>query len=154
MVGDRRRLEERPDGLSELESEKWERDRAIEHIRSEPARFIVVGLRKFLRFWNLWPNAPEFSGGLYRWISLLSFGPVLVLSLLSIPLLRGMRRKTLLIWSFAGYYSLLHMITLGSLRYRLPLEPLLLALAAATLAHIISKMRETVIPGAETGEAV
>jgi 4-amino-4-deoxy-L-arabinose transferase-like glycosyltransferase len=153
MTGDRRRLEERPEGLSELESDKWERDRAIEYIKSDPARFFVIGLRKFLRFWSLWPNASDYSSAMYRWISLLSFGPVLVLSLLSIPLLWGMRKKTILIWAFVGYYSLLHVITLGSLRYRLPLEPLLIALAAATLAHIISKIRGTVIPGTESGEA-
>ena len=154
MVGDARRLEERPEGLSELESEKWERDRAIEHIKSDPVRFIVIAPRKFLRFWSLWPNASDFRSALYRWVSLLSFGPVLLLSLLSIPLLRRMRKKTILIWSFAAYYSLIHMITLGSLRYRLPLEPLLIALAAATLAHIISRMRGMVIPGTESGEAV
>lgn len=129
-------LEDLPPGLNELEKDRWEKERAVEHIRSDPARFLRLSVKKFLRFWNLTPNAEEFDQPLYRWISLLSFGPVLCLSLLSPLLLWRRWRQWGLLWLFAAYYTALHVIALGSIRYRLPLEPLLIAMAGASLAKL------------------
>ena len=64
---------------------------------------------------------------------------MLLLALSSIFVLRGLWRDTILIWLFVFYYTSLHMVTIGSLRYRLPLEPLLLALAAAGLSVLIKE---------------
>ncbi len=139
---DTRYMEGLPPGLGELEADKWQRDKAIENIKEDPGRFVVIAGKKFLRFWSLWPNAPEYGRPVFRWVSLLSFGPVLVLSLLSIPLFGKDRGRLTLIWSFFFYYTIIHMITIGSLRYRLPLEPLMLALASASLSRLLSGRRE------------
>jgi len=40
---------------------------------------------------------------------------------------------------FVIYYSLIHAITIGSIRYRLPLEPLLIAIGSAGLSKMASK---------------
>jgi 4-amino-4-deoxy-L-arabinose transferase-like glycosyltransferase len=135
--GDLRYLEEMPEGLGEMERDRWQQDRAIEFIKSDPARFARLAVKKFLRFWNVWPNAPGFDRGIYRWIAFASFAPVLLSSLASIFVLRGKWRDAIIIWLFVCYYTALHMVTIGSLRYRLPLEPLLVALAAACLAMLV-----------------
>jgi len=135
--GDLRYLEEVPEELGELERDRWQQDRAIEFIQSDPARFARLAARKFLRFWNVWPNAPGFDRGMYRGIAFASFAPVLLLSLASVFILRGKWRDTIIIWLFVCYYTALHMVTIGSLRYRLPLEPLLVALTAACLAVLV-----------------
>lgn len=134
--GDLRYLEEMPEGLGEVEADRWQRDRAIEFIRSNPSRFAGLAARKFIRFWNLWPNAPGFDRGMYRWIAFASFTPVLLLGLASIYVLRKMWRDAIIMWLFICYYTAIHMVMIGSLRYRLPLEPLLVALAAACLASL------------------
>lgn len=135
---DLRYLEGLPAGMGEIERDRWERDKAIDNILDDPGRFLRIAGRKFVRFWSLWSNAPAYDRPLFRWVSLLSFGPVLVLSLLSIPVFRRDRGRLAIVWLFIGYYTVLHMITIGSLRYRLPLEPLLLALAAATLSRLLT----------------
>jgi 4-amino-4-deoxy-L-arabinose transferase-like glycosyltransferase len=135
-AGDLRYLEDMPGGIGELEQDRWQRDRAMSFIRENPGRFARLALLKFVRFWNIWPNAPGFDRGMYRWIAFASFTPVLLLALSSIYVLRRLWRDTIVLWLFVLYYTALHMVTIGSLRYRLPLEPLLLSLAAACLSIV------------------
>jgi len=136
--GDLRYLDEMPEGLGELERDRWQRDRAVEFIMSDWGRFAGMAFRKFVRFWNIWPNAPGFDRGMYRWIAFASFAPVLLIALASIHVLREKWRDTIIVWLFVCYYTAIHMVTIGSLRYRLPLEPLLVALAAACLSMMIA----------------
>jgi hypothetical protein len=126
-----------PSGLSLLEQDRWERNQALNYIKGGPVRFLKTAWRKFLRFWHLWPNAPAYATGIYKWGSLLSFGPVLLLALGSLWVLRNRWRQTGILWLFFTYYTVIHMVTIGSIRYRLPLEPLLIALAAACLAKLL-----------------
>jgi 4-amino-4-deoxy-L-arabinose transferase-like glycosyltransferase len=144
--GDLRYLDEMPEDLGEMERDRWQRERAVEFIKSDPVRFVRLAGRKFLRFWNVRPNAPGFDRGVYRWVAFASFTPVLLLSLASIVVLRERWRDTFIIWLFVCYYTALHMVTIGSLRYRLPLEPLLMALAAACLAGLIGRMYQSSNP--------
>ena len=144
--GDLRYLEEMPENLGELEKDEWQRKRAIEFIRSDPAWFARLAMKKFARFWNVWPNAPGFDSGMYRWVAFASFAPVFLLSLASIIVLREKWRDTIIIWLFVCHYTALHMVTIGSLRYRLPLEPLLVALAAASLAILVGRLHQSSNP--------
>lgn len=131
-------LDHMPRGMNPPERDRWQRDRALAYIAAEPGRFLAQSVKKFMRFWHLWPNAPEYGGGLYKWASILSFGPVLLFALLSLWVLRDRWRITLILWGFVSYYTLLHMILFGSIRYRLPLEPLLVAMAAACVGRMIT----------------
>ena len=137
--GDLRYLEEMPEGLDELEQDRWQRERAVTFIKGDPGRFARLSLKKFIRFWNIWPNAPGFNRGMYRWLAFASFTPLLLLALSSLFVLRRLWCDTILIWLFVCYYTALHMATIGSLRYRLPLEPLLLVLAATCLSVLIKE---------------
>ena len=76
---------------------------------------------------------------MYRWLAFASFTPLLLLALSSLFVLRRLWCDTILIWLFVCYYTALHMATIGSLRYRLPLEPLLLVLAATCLSVLIKE---------------
>ncbi len=145
-AGNLRYLDEMPEDLGELESDGWQRDRAVEFIKGNPGRFLRLAGKKFLRFWNVWPNAPGFDRGAYRWIAFASFMPVLILSLTSVVVLRERWRDTIIVWLFVLYYTALHMVTIGSLRYRLPLEPLLMAFAAACLARLAGRMYQSSNP--------
>lgn len=129
-------LDNAPANLSELARDNWEKDQAVAFIKGNPGFFLRAALHKFARFWNVLPNHPSLQRGLYMWGSVLSFGPILLLSLAAPFVLRRAWRDVLLLWGFAGYYTLLHMVTIGSIRYRLPLEPLLLAMAAAVLVRL------------------
>lgn len=118
---------------------------ASEYIFANPQAFVHGMGLKFLRFWNVVPNAEEFNGLTYRLLSLASFAPTLVLSIICVVI---WRRKLLLfapLLLLFAYFTVLHTITIASLRYRLPLEPFLIALASAPVAMTIRaiKVRRT-----------
>jgi len=140
LVGYKKFLEDMPEGLGEIQTNNWQKKKAIDFIKAYPYNFIKLCWKKFLRFWHLWPNFHWFNHGIYKWISLLSFGPILLLSIASLWFLRHEWKKTGIIWIFFSYYTCVHIITVGSIRYRLPLEPLMIALACATIAKL-TKLR-------------
>lgn len=106
-------------------------DAAIAYIKSDPVGFVQRMGLKFLRFWNLVPNAPEFRGLVYQVISAASFGPVLLLAILAAVICRRRTVALMAVYVLFAYFTLVYMVTIASLRYRLPLEPFLILLAAA-----------------------
>jgi hypothetical protein len=88
------------------------------------------------------PNAEAYSGNVYRIISALSFGPVLLLAAFCALLWRRTARALLPIYLLIGYFTLVHMVTIASLRYRLPIEPFLIVMAASTLGRLMTRYCE------------
>jgi hypothetical protein len=118
------------------------RDAAVEYITEDPIRFIKLAGLKFLRFWRLWPFATAYSGPAFVILSIVSFLPVLVLALVYVvtcgPI---MFIRIAPIGVFIGYLTLVHMILVGSIRYRLPIEPFLIALASLSFSKIVDVFR-------------
>jgi len=114
---------------------------ALDYIRQNPAAFLRAAAKKFVRLWNIVPNAAEFRSGLYSLVSALSFGPVLVLALICAFRRRREWRLLAPLYLIIGYFTFVHVVTIASLRYRLPLEPLLIVLAAEPLAALIESLR-------------
>lgn len=113
------------------------------YIRAEPAAFLERAGRKFLRFWNIVPNAKEYRSWFYWTVSAASFAPVLVLAVLCAF---GWRRQAALfapIYLLIGYFTLLHVVTIASLRYRLPIEPLLIVMAAGPISASAARRSQT-----------
>jgi hypothetical protein len=106
---------------------------------THPADVARVALKKFVRFWNVVPNAAEF-GGLYAAISAASFGPVLLFALAGLLRMRRHWRALAPMLVIVAYFSLLHTLTIASRRYRLPIEPLLIALAARAATTMTAPM--------------
>ena len=131
-----------PQSLSEYEVDQEYRQRAKQLALEDPARVIRLAVAKFLRFWNLWPNADQFQN---RWICIgmtAFYMPVFGLVLVGVM---AWRKR---IWSLvicAGpiiYFTGIHLIFVSSLRYRLPAEYPLLVLAAAGLQLVFAKLRK------------
>ena len=49
------------------------------YIFDNPDKFIELAFKKFVRFWRLWPYSQEYNSFKYIIISLLSYGPFLIL---------------------------------------------------------------------------
>jgi len=130
-----------PEGLSELEEDKWKKTEAVVFIKNNPSEFVENGFRKLKRFWSLWPNSKDYQHWTYKLISVSSFGPVLLLAFIGGILLKQHRKEVLLMLGAVAYLSALHAVILGSTRYRLPLEPLLIVVASMTLAHFWGKQK-------------
>jgi 4-amino-4-deoxy-L-arabinose transferase-like glycosyltransferase len=109
---------------------------AVDYIRSEPAAFLSRMARKFVRFWNVVPNVEAYSSPFYKIVAAVSFGPVLLLAIAGGLLTRQRWRDFLPIYLLFLYFTAIHVITIASLRYRLPIEAFLIVLAAWPAALI------------------
>ena len=88
---------------------------------------------KFLRTWNVWPNEASFSAWPVRLAVALSYVPLLILGLVG-----GVRTLRCgwaywLCWFPALYFSALHAVFVGSIRYRQPAMLGLIVLAAGVI---------------------
>ncbi|XXK21839.1 ArnT family glycosyltransferase [Arenicellales bacterium nBUS_48] len=131
-----------PDGLTELEEDQWKENQAINFVKRNPVVFVENGIRKFLRLWSLWPNSAEHQSWIFKAISILSFGPMLLFSLIGVWALKENRREIALMVGLVGYITLLHVVTLGSIRYRLPLESIMIVIASMTLKNFYKRYNQ------------
>ncbi|MCG3137627.1 MAG: hypothetical protein HJJLKODD_01476 [Phycisphaerae bacterium] len=116
--------------LSELEYDQYFQTASLTYIRREPGRIVRLAGIKFLRTWSLWPNAEGYRAGWMRWIA--GSWMVLLLSSLVAGLVRWRAAWRMLLWLLLPviYFTLLHMLFVGSVRYRLPVMPLVGMIAA------------------------
>ncbi len=125
------------DGLNEAEIDREFYRMGWAYVRSHPGRFVELAASKFVRFWRLWPHAEEPSVGLAAAVvSGATFTPVLLLALWGVIAARARWRDLLLLYVLFGYYTALHMALMAITRYRLPLEPFLIVLAAHGLVEL------------------
>lgn len=129
--------------LAELD--QAHRDAALDWASENPRRALELVLEKQKRYWSPTPNVEEYR----RW-------PYLLVQVYELPYLLAGFIGVLFVW-WRGhpmrvlvpvllFFPLLHTLYLGSIRYRMPIEPLL-ALFAANLAIRILPRRAGRIPG-------
>jgi 4-amino-4-deoxy-L-arabinose transferase-like glycosyltransferase len=99
--------------------------------KTEPGRLITLTLTKIARTWSPVPLSAEFgSRKIYQFAAMIYSIPFDILII--VGLLWGkipVRIKIFLIVP-AVYFTLVHALSVGSLRYRIPVEPILALLAA------------------------
>ncbi len=112
-------------GLSEVEADRLLGRRARAWMAAHPAAVAALAVRKQARFWSPAPNAPGLQRPALVWPARLFFVPWLGAAALGavVVVRKGRRGRELLvpIALLAGA----HAIFMGSIRYRVPLEPLL-----------------------------
>lgn len=133
-------------GLDEVQRDRELRSLAIGQMRSDPARVLKLAGVKFIRTWGLRPNQENYRGGFTGLVSAAFTAVPLLLAFVGLAGalrkrdLRGKRdplgvsshrRLHLLLWLPVVYFTLVHCVFIGSLRYRVPLMPFV-EIAAAT----------------------
>jgi hypothetical protein len=134
--------------MGELERSRYLSDKATAYVRANPERAGRLALIKAARTWSPVPLSREY-GDWKRSVVLLAYSvplDLMVVAGLVGPLGGGMRRgaKVYLMIS-AIYFTAVHMMSVGSVRYRVPVEPQLAVIAAgavAELARMIQAARE------------
>jgi 4-amino-4-deoxy-L-arabinose transferase-like glycosyltransferase len=115
---------------------------AVDYIFNNPSRFIELAGVKFLRFWRLWPHTEHYQQWYTIAASLLSYGLILFLSIGFI--LKHAKEyfwRLTPVFALFSYLTLVHMITIGSIRYRFPLEPFLIIFASYFVNELMKKNR-------------
>ncbi len=112
------------------------RDAAVSWARQHPADVLRLAAVKFLRIWNLWPNEPAFSRPAVRLAVALTYVPLLFLGL--VGAYQALRREWPHVLCFlpALYLTMLHMIFIGSIRYREPAMLGMIVLAAGAVVTL------------------
>lgn len=117
--------------MSEYEMDREYRRRAWAFVAAEPLKTAELAIIKAGRYWSPWPNAAQFDR---PWLSLGLMAATLPLYALALVGLFQRRREFLFTAVTLGpavFFCLVHMLFVGSIRYRLPADALL-AVAAAT----------------------
>jgi hypothetical protein len=121
-------------------------DAALTYMKEHPARDIELAWQKFIRFWQPWPYAPEYRNFFYIVVSLVSYGPILLLSLAYLTFWgRQDLRIILPILLFIGYLTAVHCVFVSSIRYRLPVEPFLIIFASEALSRGFSFRKQAAL---------
>ena len=125
--------------MGEVERSRYLRHKAVEAAQRDPWRTAELGFRKVARTWS---PVPLSDGRLTVRI----VGGVFVVSLFLLALLGlargpgGFTKKALLLTPIV-VLTLLHAASVGSMRYRLPIDPLLCVLAAGGVAFLTTRWR-------------
>jgi 4-amino-4-deoxy-L-arabinose transferase-like glycosyltransferase len=121
---------------------------AIEWSKQNPTEVAKLAASKFLRTWNPWPPAVELSSFWVRLTDSIGCFGVLVLSAIGFFAYRDRWKEMYIFLLPTLYFTLLHMVFVGSIRYRQPAVVALCVLAglgAATLIKIgrLGKLQQT-----------
>lgn len=108
---------------------------ALSWAAAHPRRVAELAGIKFLRIWNVWPNDAQFRNSPLRLVTLGAYAPVLALGIWGAWKMRRRGWPVVLAWLPAVYLTLLHLVFVGSIRYREPAMLSLMVLSAAAISQ-------------------
>lgn len=130
------------DRMSEYEMDREYRRRAWQYALDHPGRAVELAWAKLGRYWRPWPGAEQFSSPLAKITVAAWFLPMIVLAILG----GWSRRRDLWLLGLTAapilFFSLVHCVFVGSLRYRLPAEYPLCVLSAVGLQYGLQIRRQ------------
>lgn len=125
-------LEYRINARAQRTAVQW----AVEH----PTEVLALAGRKFLRIWTLWPDGGDINSTPIRLGITVSSFTVLLLALVFHFQSSAQRGWFyLMLWLPSLYFTLLHMVFVGSIRYREPALFVLIAVAACSIASLFAR---------------
>jgi len=116
--------------MSEYDMDQEYRRRARDFALRNPGRVIELMFRKATRYWSLFPNAEQFRNPWVSWGLFVATAPLFGLSIVGLLAHRTDWRLLALTAGPVLFFAAVHMIFVGSIRYRLPAEYPLWILAA------------------------
>ncbi len=125
-----------------LENEaQWDKvlmKRGIDFIIQDPGRYLLLSVSRAADYFMFWPsNETSSINNIGRVLSFGLFLPVMIYGLI---VSRHQWRRFELIYIFILFYSVLHLMTWSMIRYRLPVDALLLIFAAFGILDLIKRM--------------
>jgi hypothetical protein len=127
-------------GLGEVEWDRYFRDQAWSAVRENPGRLVRLAWLKFRRTWSPWPNVENLRGGVAATVSA---GWTILLLLLAACGGWSCRRSVsawIVLLLPVVAFTMIHMVYVGSLRYRVPFMPLVMVLSAVGLVEALSAL--------------
>ncbi|MBN2584836.1 MAG: glycosyltransferase family 39 protein [Planctomycetes bacterium] len=132
-----RQLRGDTDALDELAYDAYYRRAAWRAIHDEPGRVLALVPAKLRRLWSPTPNLDEGQRALYRWASGLAYVPMMAGALLGVLVLVRRPGALALLAAPVVLVTAAAAVMVGSIRYRVPVEPMLFVLAGAAAAWVL-----------------
>jgi 4-amino-4-deoxy-L-arabinose transferase-like glycosyltransferase len=117
------------------------RNEAIAWARANPGRAMRLAAVKFLRIWNIWPNEPGLSAWPMRLAMLATYVPIMLLAVVGAVRTIRWGWPYVLCWLPVVYLTALHVVFVGSIRYRVPAMLMLVVLVGGVIGGQRSEVR-------------
>ena len=133
-------------GLDEAELERVLMRRGLAFVSDDPARFLLLSASRIREYMKFWPSRD--SGRASNYARVLSFGVCLPFMAGGVVIALSRNRRDVgrtspdqraaiwLLLGVAGIYSLVHLLTWTLVRYRLPVDAVLLPFAALSMVCV------------------
>ena len=123
----------------EFERRSWQH--GVSYMREHPLEFTQLAARKLMQLWSPWPDAVttgRAAGGAYRdLLSAIAYLPMLALACVGLVMsARTQWRRLLHLYAFMSVFIAPFAVFLPTMRYRLPLDFLLILFVSVPLAHL------------------
>jgi 4-amino-4-deoxy-L-arabinose transferase-like glycosyltransferase len=126
-------------GLNEAQLDRALLQRSLAFIQDDPVRYLVLSLSRIKDYFKFWPSS---DSGLASNVSrVFSFG--ILWPFMAYGLIYSLRRYsslTLILYLFVVAYTGIHLLSWALIRYRLPVDAVLLVFAGAALVDIHARL--------------
>lgn len=112
----------------------------IENVIRDPGHFVRLTLGRLLTFFTFWPTSD--SVPLANALRVASFGVMLPFALAGLWLARARWRELLPLLAFVAIHTAIYSVSWTMIRYRIPVDAVLILFAAYALATIVRKSRK------------
>jgi 4-amino-4-deoxy-L-arabinose transferase-like glycosyltransferase len=127
-------------GLNEAQWNAALTQRGLEFILADPQRYLLLSLDRIPIFFNAWfSSESRLASNLMR---VLSFGLYLPFFLYGLVLSFRQARRFSLVYLFALVFSAMHILIWASVRYRLPIDAVMMPLAALAVLDLARRLGE------------
>jgi hypothetical protein len=111
----------------------------LSYVTQDPVRYVLLSLSRIKTFFTFWPSSD--SGTLSNVVRVLSFGVALPFMLLGLLLALRRWREWSLPYLFVIVYTAIHLLSWALIRYRLPVDAVLLIFAAYAVVELAQRLR-------------
>lgn len=125
-----------------FKADKVFKEHAYNYIKNNPMEFVGITFTKLLRFWSFYPADEKYSNFFYKFTSIFSYGPIFFLSLIFIFFYsRNYIREIIPLITTLFLFTAIYSLTIVSIRYRFPIEPILIILSSYNLKKILFSLK-------------
>ena len=134
--------------LNEAELDRALLKLGIGFVQADPVRYMLLSVSRTREYFKFWPSAE--SGMVSNLARVGSFGLALPFMLYGLwvaiqrwrqPMHAQQRAHMLLLWSFMIIYTAIHLLTWTLIRYRLPVDAVLLLFAALGVVDLLERQQ-------------
>ena len=132
-------------GRPEPELDRELMQKGIQFVLDDPGRYLLLSLSRIRAFFEFWPTPDTTllhnigrTGGFGLLLPFLLYGMILAVRR------PGFVKRSALLFLFAGFYTVLHLLTWAMVRYRLPVDAALIPLAALAVVDLFQRVRAAI----------